>query len=77
MPRDSCDMVKASLPEYQSPEDVNIHPPERRLKAASRLRRYSFAATTTLASKTLTALGLTNTRTWLAWWTGIAGNAGV
>ena len=35
-PRDSCDTVKAILPESQSPEDANIHPPERRLKPAPR-----------------------------------------
>ncbi len=35
-PRDSCDTVKARLPESQSPDDANIHPPERRLKPASR-----------------------------------------
>jgi hypothetical protein len=35
-PRDSCDTVKAILPESQSPDDANIHPPERRLKPAPR-----------------------------------------
>jgi hypothetical protein len=34
--RDSLDTVKATLPESQSPEDANIHPPERRLKPAPR-----------------------------------------
>ena len=34
--RDSCDTVKATLPESQSPDDANIHPPERRLKPAPR-----------------------------------------
>jgi hypothetical protein len=35
-PRDSCDTVKAILPESQSPKDANIHPSERRLKPAPR-----------------------------------------
>jgi hypothetical protein len=34
--RDSLDMVKAILPESQSPEDANIRPSERRLKPAPR-----------------------------------------
>jgi len=35
-PGDSCDTVKAILPESQSPGDANVHPPERRLKPAPR-----------------------------------------
>jgi len=35
-PRDSCNMVKARLPESQSPEDATIHPPEKRPKPAPR-----------------------------------------
>ena len=34
--RDSLDTVKAILPESQSPEDANIHPPEIRPKPAPR-----------------------------------------
>src|SRR5262245_60600832 len=34
--RDSLDTVKTILPESQSPDDANIHPPERRLKPAPR-----------------------------------------
>jgi hypothetical protein len=35
-PGDSCDTVKARLPESQSPEDANVHPSEIRLKPAPR-----------------------------------------
>ena len=35
-PRDSLDTVKTILPESQSPDDANIHPPERRLKPVPR-----------------------------------------
>jgi hypothetical protein len=35
-PGDSCDTVKAILPESQSPDDANVHPPERRLKPVPR-----------------------------------------
>ena len=44
VPRDPCDMAKAGLPEAQSPEDANNHPPERRPKPAPVLHRHPFAA---------------------------------
>jgi hypothetical protein len=37
-------MVKAGLPEAQSPEDATPHPPERRLKPAPALRQYPIHA---------------------------------